>query len=244
MRRIMSVEEVSFAVMGLNVFGSEYSAITSRPPCTPGAHRATSGGCASGCADGAADGEVAGDSGLLPQPEIMIAKPSPETTPPNHRKFVISSSTALHRYERRGKRMRSRRRPAGLLEAVEEALQALVPGRVVSRIAERLLGAFKIELDQNADTLAAAAVTGADRVEAVAVTHRDQPRARSGMIREATAHARIPVARLVQSVDVIHGRRRSLQSQFPAFGGIERHIINAVEQYEAARAEFLVVISR
>src|SRR5437899_202355 len=44
--RNTSVEEDSFATMGLNVFGSPIVATTSRPRATPGSQSATSGGSA------------------------------------------------------------------------------------------------------------------------------------------------------------------------------------------------------
>src|SRR6185503_19421900 len=46
--RVISVEEDSFAVRGLKVFGSPKVAITRRPPRCPGSHLATSGGSGSG----------------------------------------------------------------------------------------------------------------------------------------------------------------------------------------------------
>src|SRR5262245_2034640 len=44
----MSSDEVSFWVIGLNVFGSLKLAMTRRPPRTPGSHFATNGGSGSG----------------------------------------------------------------------------------------------------------------------------------------------------------------------------------------------------
>lgn len=63
----MSIEDISLAVMGLNVFGSVNVAMTIRPPGIPGSHWATAGGLGNEDASPAAPEPVEADE---PPPEL------------------------------------------------------------------------------------------------------------------------------------------------------------------------------
>jgi hypothetical protein len=91
----MSVEEVSPAVIGLKVFGSENEPITNRPPRMPGSQRATAGGVGKGF-DEETEEELLLLS-LLPQPEISPANTKHNAaTRRNSTLFISNAVKSIH----------------------------------------------------------------------------------------------------------------------------------------------------
>src|SRR5205814_3589580 len=84
--RNTSVEEDSFATMGLNVFGSPIVATTSRPPATPGSQSATSGGSAIATF-------AVFEAGPLSRLQPVQPKTASTENHPTHRFLLISLGT-------------------------------------------------------------------------------------------------------------------------------------------------------
>src|SRR6266404_4659737 len=143
----------------------------------------------------------------------------------------------------RTQRKRHRGKDVELLEGVQETVEAAQQDVVVvGGIVVSAFGPPEIQLDQNADVLSATAM-GADGIKPVAIIEQNLPGTRGGVIADAAADAGIPVAGLFEAGQIIHVGTAGDGGQSPAFLWTKRKEIIAVEQYEAAGAEFLVVIA-
>src|ERR1051325_1011477 len=113
-------------------------------------------------------------------------------------------------------------------------------GRKKSRLPARFC--FQVPLEQQTDLIRPSFIT-ADRLEAVRVNQRSHPRAARRNERQSSARASVPVARLLQTIQIIHARAGSIKSEPPVFLRSEWKRILSIEEDEPLGREFLVVIA-
>src|SRR5437867_8958670 len=90
----------------------------------------------------------------------------------------------------------------------------------------------KVVLEHHHGVVSAPPVA-ADGVDAVSGRHHHAPAPILRRVANAAAHARIPVAGLLQAMHVIHERSRGYRHDVPLFGGAERNGINAISEADS-----------
>ncbi len=114
---------------------------------------------------------------------------------------------------------------------------------MIGRMEKRGMHAFKVELDEQAEGVAAVAVT-ARGVESVAVGRDQLPSLLLGKIRDAEANASVSLPALVEPRGVIdHGGRGGGAGGPSLLIARQGHDVGAAEEHEAPGGYLLVVIS-
>src|SRR5947207_948138 len=132
---------------------------------------------------------------------------------------------------------------SGSPEDLEHALQAARADRILPRIEESLLGPAQIKLEEKPDAVGSA-VAVADGFDAVAVAQEQLPGVRRRAVEDSSAHARVPVAGLFETGDVVHHGATRGGDDGPALIGAEGKRVVARQHGEGARRDFLEVIAR